>query len=118
MYDRTDKRRIYQLIEMYLAGIIDETAFCDELRYIYGFELDYDTLTEEEHAAFSALSEVASRFSPFEEDHKKHPGVHYTKEELSQKISETKQTLLPIFDALIAQAAEEEGEVAFWKMRM
>ena len=30
MYERTDKRRLYELMEMYLDGKIDESTFCDD----------------------------------------------------------------------------------------
>jgi hypothetical protein len=97
MYERSDKRRIYQLIDMYLAEKIDESTFCGDFIPSYDLELDYDTLTDEEHQAFSELGKIASRFSEFEEDIKKYPGVYYTKEELKQKIIETKSKLEKYF---------------------
>lgn len=100
MYERTDKRRIYQLIGMYLAERINESTFCSDFVPSYDLELDYDTLTEDEYNAFYELSEIASRFSEFEEDIKKYPGVYYTKEELKQKIVETKKKLKKYFDEL------------------
>lgn len=82
MYEKTDKRRIYQLIDMYLSGKINETTFCDEFYYCFDLELDCDTLTEEEYEAFYELSEITIRFSEFENDIKKYPGVYRTKEEI------------------------------------
>jgi hypothetical protein len=93
MYKNTDKRKIYHLIDAYLSGDIDESTFCNEFHCSYDLELDYDTLTEEECKAFSELGEVAGRFSEFEGDHKKYPGVYYTKSELRQKIMQTKEKL-------------------------
>ena len=100
MYKKTDKRRIYQLIEMYLSEKIDEAAFCSDFVPSYDTELDYDTLTEEEHTAFSELGKVASRFSEFEEDIKKYPGTYFTKAELKNAILETKEKLKKHFDEL------------------
>jgi hypothetical protein len=97
MHERKDKRRIYYLINMYLSEKVDETTFCNEFYYSYDLELDYRSLTEEEHKAFSELGEVAGRFSEFGEDHKKLPGVYYTKKELRQKTLETKEKLTNIW---------------------
>ena len=100
MYERTDKRRIYQLINMYLAEKIDEATFCNEFYCSYDLELDYDNLTNEEHQVLSELGKFASRFSEFYEDIKKYPGVYYTKNELRTKIIETKQKLEKHFNKL------------------
>ena len=100
MYEKTDKRRIYQLIEMYLSEKIDEAAFCRDFVSSYYTELDYDTLTEEEHIDFSELGKVASRFSEFAEDIKKYPGTYFTKEEIKNAIIETKEKLKKHFEEL------------------
>jgi hypothetical protein len=100
MYQKSDKRRIYQLIDMYLAQKINEAAFCADFIPSYDLELDYDTLTDEEHLVFSELGKIAGRFSGFEEDIRKYPGVYYTKEELRQKIIETKEKLKKYFEEL------------------
>lgn len=84
---------IYHLIDAYLSGAIDESTFCTEFHCSYDLELDYDTLSEEEYKAFSELGRVAGQFSEFKEDHKRYPGVYYTKRDLHQKILETKETL-------------------------
>ena len=100
MYERTDKRRLYQLIEMYLTGKLDESIFCDDFIHSYDVELDHATLTEEEHQALRELGKVASRFSEFEDDLKKYPGVYFTKEDVRLKILETKERLKSHFDEL------------------
>ena len=41
MYEKNDKRRVYWLIDLYLAGKIDDKTFCDEFYYSYGLEMDY-----------------------------------------------------------------------------
>jgi hypothetical protein len=100
MYEKTDKRWIYQLIDMYLDKKINESTFCHEFYCSYDLELDYDTLTEDEYKAFYELSEIAIRFSEFEEDIKKYPGIYYTKEELKKKITETREKLVKSFEEL------------------
>ena len=94
MFRRDDKHRLYQIIQQYLSKKIDASTFCDEFYYSYDLELDCDTLTSDENQAFDELSNITSRFSNFEEDHKKYPGVFYTELELKKKIVETKNRLI------------------------
>ena len=100
MYERTDKRRLYQLMAMYLAGEIDESTFCDDFVPSYDVELDHDTLTKEENRAFYELARITGRFSEFEKDHKEYPGVFYTAEDVRLKILEAKERLESHFDEL------------------
>ena len=93
MYEKSDKKTLYQIMDLYLSGIIDESTFCDEFYLSFDLEIDFNTLTKNEYEAFSELGKVSSRFSPFMEDHKKYPGVYKTKEELKEKIIETKKKL-------------------------
>ncbi len=93
MYDKSDKRRLYWLIDQYLLGKIDEPTFCDEFYYSYDLEVDGNALTKVEKAAFAELSTIAERFSEYEEDHLGLPNGFYTAEELKQKIIETKEKL-------------------------
>ena len=39
MYEKNDKRRVYWLIDLYLAGKIDDKTFCDEFYYSYDLEI-------------------------------------------------------------------------------
>jgi hypothetical protein len=93
MYDKKDKRRLYWLIDEYLLGKINEQVFCDEFYYSYDLELNHSALTEIETISFSELSEVSSRFSQFDEDHKLDASAFSTVMELRQKIIETKEKL-------------------------
>jgi len=93
MFEKNDKRRLYQVMDMYLSGNINDKVFCDEFYYSYDLEIDLDTLTDLEKKAFSELSTVSDRFSEFEEDHIKYPKGFFTAEELKQKIIETKEKL-------------------------
>lgn len=88
MYAKNDKRRLYQLIEMYLSKTITASVFCDEFYYCYDLELDRSTLTELETQVFAELDKVSSRFSQYEEDHKLDPKAFTTEAELNQKILE------------------------------
>jgi hypothetical protein len=93
MYDKSDKRRLYWLIEQYLLGKINELTFCDEFYYSYDLEINEEILTEVERQSFKELSEVSSRFSQYEEDHKLDARAFSTVQELKQKIMETKDKL-------------------------
>jgi len=93
MFSKDDKRRLYQLMDIFLSGVITASKFCDEFYYSYNLEIDYDTLTESEQTAFAELEEVSSRFSSYKEDHEKYPGTYYTEEELRQEVIKTKERL-------------------------
>lgn len=93
MFSKDDKRRLYQLIDMYLSKQITALVFCNEFYYSYDLEIDYNTLSPMEYSAFSELGKVSSRFSQFEEDLEKYSGVYYSEEELNQKVIETKERL-------------------------
>jgi hypothetical protein len=93
MYEKTDKRRIYQLIDMYLSGQIDAWSFCNDYYYCYDLELDSNTLTELEANVFSELGTVSGRFTNIEEDLKKYPGTYFSEEQLKLKIIEAKEKL-------------------------
>jgi hypothetical protein len=93
MFEKNDKRRLYQLMDIYLSGKIDESTFCDEFYYSYDLEIAIDSLTDIEKEAFADLSTVSDRFSEFEEDHIKFHKCFFTAEQLKQKIIETKEKL-------------------------
>lgn len=93
MYNRNEKKRLYWLIDEYLSGNINESAFCDEFYYSYNLEIDHKSLTEIEKLSFLELSKVASRFSQYEEDHELDAHAFSTVEELKKKIIETKGIL-------------------------
>ena len=93
MFEKNDKRRLYQLIDMYLIGTITASVFCDEFYYSYDLELDEATLTDLECQVFSDLGIVAGRFSPYGEDYKLDPKVFFTEEQLREKVLETKEKL-------------------------
>ncbi|MCC5946085.1 MAG: hypothetical protein JJT94_14240 [Bernardetiaceae bacterium] len=93
MFEKSDKRRLYWLIDQYLVSKIDAGTFCDEFYYSYNLEIDYKILSEEEQEVFSDLSTVVSRFSEFEEDICCYPKAYFTEEQLKKKIVETKEKL-------------------------
>ena len=91
-----NKKYLYILLNVYLKGEINEVTFCDEFYKAYNLGEVEERLEETEDSIFNPLSEVAGRFSEFESDHEKYPGVYYTKAELAEKILETKTALMKI----------------------
>lgn len=93
MFEKNDKKRVYWLLDQYLAGKIDARTFCDEFYYSYDLEIKRSSLSQLESKIFSNLSIVAGRFSEFEEDHINYPGTYFTEEELKNKVIETREAL-------------------------
>lgn len=86
MHERTPKERLYWLIELLQHNEIELPRFCDEFSYTYNIDLDYDELTELESEMFRNLTDVTSRFSPFEEDHKLDPKAFSKVEDVREMI--------------------------------
>jgi hypothetical protein len=93
MFEKNDKRRLYQLINMYLSDIITASVFCNEFYYSYNLEIDDEVLNELEQKCFFELAKVTDWFSEFENDHIKYPGLYCNELELRQKVLETKEKL-------------------------
>lgn len=93
VFEKTDIRRVYWLIDLYLTNKISADIFCNEFYVCYDLEVDKDILTQEEHTAFSELSTIAGRCSTFAEDHINLPGVYYTEQDLKNKVNEVKKLL-------------------------
>ena len=94
MYDKNDKRRLYWLIDQYLIGNINESTFCDEYYSSYDLEIDDEVLNDNEKVIFEALNQVSARFSEHKGDHHLDSRAFATREELRQKILETKNALI------------------------
>lgn len=93
MFEKNDKRYIYNLIDDYLENKIDEVALCDGMYFSYVHEIDESTLSDVESEAFSKLEMITKRFSKFEEDHKLDSKAFSTKDEVRQAVIETKEKL-------------------------
>lgn len=92
MYNNSDKKRLYYLIDQYLSGKINETTFCDDFHDTFVNKMDYKNLSDIEFLIFSDLSNASQRFSEYEEDFKLWEGF-ITGSELRKKIIETKEKL-------------------------
>ena len=95
MYEKSDKRRLYWLMECYLDGKIDESTFCDEYYYSHDLEIgrNSNSFSIEEKTLFFELEMFLNQFAPDEQFHKRFPGSFWTKQELHYKIRDTYETL-------------------------
>jgi hypothetical protein len=57
-----------QLLGDYIAGDLETELFCSRFEHIYNMELDRDSLTPNEAAAFGPLFEEVVWYSPFPEE--------------------------------------------------
>lgn len=80
----TEKRQLWYLIDGVLNGTYDIKTFCSEFTRIYGLEVDYKQLTEQENKEFGDLCEMAGRFSD-DEDELKMPNIYYSKKSILDK---------------------------------
>jgi len=60
--------------------------FCDMYYVAYDLEFDEEDASEKEIEIFDELSEVAGRFSPFEDEIKRYPKTYYSADELKGAI--------------------------------
>lgn len=93
MFDKNDKRRLVWLMEQYVTRKIGERKFCDEFYYAYDLELDHRLLSPNENKIFSNVSNVAGRFSEFEEDHALDDRAFSTEEELRSVVRKALEML-------------------------
>lgn len=93
MFEDTDKKKLYWLIDQFLLGKVNIWEFSDEYHTCYDVEFDLDCLTEKEYKLFSNLSLIVGRFSPYKTDHIAHPGFFYTEKEIRKKAAEIKEQL-------------------------
>ncbi len=88
MYPISDKRRLYQLIEMFVKDDVDEEVFSEEICSCYELHLDMGSLSKEEQIAFDGLLCDVKTF------------LRGLRVDLCSKILETRALLYPSFQAL------------------
>lgn len=85
-------KKLYQLIQDYLNKQIDTETFSNDFTVIYNLHVDYDSLSTKELKLFGELSEITSRFSPFEEDLKKY-NCYFNANDVEKKAKEVLKEL-------------------------
>ena len=102
MYKKSDKKRLYWIIDKYLSEKMTSEEFCEDFYESYDLEIDSSKFSSIEEKAFDELSEIAGRYSDSEEDHKA-SGFFYTEKELRDKVIETKKKLNKSLEELIKE---------------
>lgn len=118
MFKKDDKRRVYWLLQEYTLNYINSIIFSNEFYYCYDLELNLDALTDEEHSSFHEISNIAGRFSEFEEDQKKHRGAFYTEQDLKQKVAETEMHLKQEQEDLLLSFAIDDKRKLYWLINL
>lgn len=80
----TPRKKLYFILENYINKKYSTEYFCDQMYELFDLEVDSNELTKLEYDSFKGLSEVTSRFSPFDEDLKKYD-CYYSEEQVMNK---------------------------------
>lgn len=86
----TQKEQLWYLINGVISGSYEVDTFCDEFYRIYGLEIDYEQLTEQENHAFEELLDMTGRFSEFEDD-LRIPNMYFSGDEIIKKAKEVQK---------------------------
>ena len=85
----TKREQLYYLLESFNKGEYSIETLCDAYLDIYYPDIPTAELTDKEASAFEALGTLISRFSPYEEDIKKFPGVYLEEKDIINAIKST-----------------------------
>jgi hypothetical protein len=91
MYKKTEKRRLYWLIDAYLMGVLSIQEFIDEFYYCYSLKLDKSVLNSHEKKIFDDLNDKINRYSDL--DSTNFPDVYYDKFYIKDYITNSKLRL-------------------------
>lgn len=89
----TPNEEMYYLIIKFHQGMYDVNTFSNEFTRIYNYEVDYDTMNDDEKSALNELSIITARFSPYEED-LIIANVYFSEAEVRKKVQETIEKLI------------------------
>lgn len=86
--DKRSKNYIYHLMKELVKKEISPRKFCNEFYECFDLNIDLNLLSEVEKKQFESLSDVAGRFSEFQEDIDKFPKAYSDEKELRKKVGE------------------------------
>lgn len=116
MYQKNDKRYLYQLISMFLRGEISPSSFCDSFYYSYDLgNIDQSTISALEKENFDHIKTATDRFSPYENDHTIAPKAFCTEEELYNRVKDAWH-ILDGNKRMLEIRAEEERDKHFCRV--
>lgn len=93
MFNKTDKKYLYWIMDYYLSDKITGKSFCDAFYESYNLELNHACLSESEQKTFNELHSVVSRYTSFKEDLLRYPGVYFNDEQLKTAVLKAKEEL-------------------------
>lgn len=93
MFNKTDKKYLYWIIESYLSDKITGESFCNAFYESYDLGINLCCLSEAEQRIFDELNAVVGRYTRFKEDLRLHPGVYFNDEQLKTAVQKAKDEL-------------------------
>ncbi len=93
MKERTNRERLYWLIELLTTNKIELDNFCNEFHITYDHHTHSNELSVEENKFFGEIAYEAARFSEHEEDHTNYPFVYSTSAEVLEKVQNATRLL-------------------------
>lgn len=85
----TKKEEFYLLLKLYNEGGYETETFCGEMERILFFESNgISEFRGKERAAVEKLAKAVERYSPFEADLKKYPGVYIGDKDINKAVDE------------------------------
>jgi hypothetical protein len=84
--DKSSLLYLYELIEMFIGGRVSSSEFCDLFYECFDLGIDLSLLSDVERSEFERISDVAGRFSEYEEDRKQFPKAYSDEDELQETV--------------------------------
>jgi hypothetical protein len=84
--DKSSPLYLYELIEMFIGGRVSPREFCDLFYECFDLGIDLSLLSDVERREFERISDVAGRFSEYEEDRKQFPKAYSDEDELQETV--------------------------------
>jgi hypothetical protein len=91
MNELRQAKNIGTLIDSFLKREINSREFCDEFYLLY--DLGGDDSYNDKDGVLDLLSEVAGRYSEFEDDRVDHPNAYSSDEELIESVKSVKSSM-------------------------
>jgi len=95
------KEQLYYLIGEYRKGNYTTQIFTDQFTIIYCNERSNAQLNKREEVLFESLNETTSRYSEFEDDIKKYPGVYTTEKDIKINVEKVYKDLKEYANGLL-----------------
>lgn len=81
------REKLYDILRKYVFGVYPTKVFCEQFSKIFDLELNIKEISEGEYKSFKEISDISSRYSPFDEDLKNYD-CYYSEEYVRDKAKE------------------------------